>query len=93
MGGAEKSFIPLNGVIRERATNFGWNYVARVLSEFGGDSDSGIAHGFCADDKRWINTFSDSRRIQGDTRGTVHPNREGHLWYARRLVEELKPRL
>lgn len=85
--------LPLNGVIQERATNFGWNYVGRILSEFGGDSDSGIAHGFCADDKRWINTFSDSRRIQGDTRGTVHPNREGHLWYARRLVEELKPRL
>jgi len=85
--------IPLNAVIRERATSFGWHYVGRILSEFGGDSDSGIAHGFCADDKRWVNTFRDSRRIQGDTRGTVHPNREGHLWYARRLVEELKPRL
>src|ERR1051325_30220 len=85
--------IPLNGVIQERATSFGWNYVGRILSEFGGDSDSGIAHGFCADDKRWVNTFGDSRRIQGDTRGTVHPNREGHLWYARRLVEELKSKL
>jgi lysophospholipase L1-like esterase len=85
--------IPLNGVIRERATNFGWNYVGRIMTEFGGDSESGIAHGFCADDKRWVNTFGDSRRFQGDTRGTVHPNREGHLWYARRLVEELKPRL
>jgi len=85
--------IPLNSVIRERATSFGWNYVGRVLSEFAGDSDSGIAHGFCADDKRWINTFGDSRRVQGDTRGTIHPNREGHLWYARRLVEEVKPRL
>jgi len=84
---------PLNGVIRERATSFGWHYVDRILNEFGGDSDSGIAHGFCADDKRWVNTYRDSRRVQGDTRGTVHPNREGHLWYARRLVEELTPRL
>jgi hypothetical protein len=85
--------IPLNGVIQERATNFGWNYVGRILSEFAGDSNTGIAHGFCADDKRWVNTFWDSRRIQGDTRGTVHPNREGHLWYARRLAEELRPKL
>ena len=85
--------IPLNGVIRERATNFGWNYVDGILSEFSGDSASGIAHGFCADDKRWVNTFRDSWRIQGDTRGTVHPNREGHLWYAQRLVKELRSKL
>ena len=84
---------PLNGVIQKRATDFGWNYVSKILSEFSGDSDSGIAHGFCADDKRWVNTFSDSRRIQGDRRGTIHPNREGHLWYAQRLVEELGSKL
>ena len=85
--------IPLNGVLRGRAESFGWHYVGRILSEFGGDSESGIAHGFCAEDKRWVNTFTDSRRFQGDTRGTVHPNHEGHLWYARRLVEELTPKL
>ena len=89
--------IPLNNLIREQASHFGWNYVDGILSEFGGDSANGIAHGFCADDKRWVNTFTDSWRIQGGGlgvnferyRGTIHPNKEGHLWYARRLVEEL----
>ncbi|MEP6707905.1 MAG: GDSL-type esterase/lipase family protein, partial [Pyrinomonadaceae bacterium] len=82
--------IPLNTVIQKQAATWGWNYVDGILSKFGGDSTDHVAHGFCADDKRWVNTFNDSWRIQGDKNGTVHPNSEGHAWCAQRLVEELQ---
>jgi hypothetical protein len=82
--------IPLNAKIREQATLRGWNYVGGILDKFGGNSPEGVAHGFCADDKRWVNTSSDSLKYQGDKDGTVHPNSEGYLWYAQRLVEEMR---
>src|SRR5713101_950289 len=47
--------IPLNAKIREQATLRGWNYVGGILDKFGGNSPEGVAHGFCADDKRWVN--------------------------------------
>lgn len=82
--------IPLNAKIREQATLRGWNYVGGILDKFGGNSPDGVAHGFCADDKRWVNTSRDSLKYQGDKDGTVHPNSEGYLWYAQRLVEEMR---
>jgi hypothetical protein len=80
--------VPLNQIVKEKAIEFGWNYVDGIFSEFGGDSANGVAHGFCACDP-WVNLIVDSVNIQGDIRGTIHPNREGHLWYARRLVKAL----
>jgi hypothetical protein len=86
--------IPLNAKIREQATPRGWNYVDGILDKFGGNSPEGVAHGFCADekpgDKRWVNTSGDSLKYQGDKDGTIHPNSEGYLWYAQRLVEEMR---
>jgi hypothetical protein len=88
-----KVVVPLNEAIQSAATNFGWNYVDGILSKFGGDSSDRVAHGFCADDKRWVNTFNDSWRIQGDKNGTVHPNLDGYSWYAQRLFQALRPKL
>jgi hypothetical protein len=82
--------VPLNDAIQSAATTFGWNYVDGVLSKFGGDSSDHIAHGFCSGDQRWVNTFNDSWRVQGDKNGTVHPNLDGHSWYAQRLVQALR---
>ena len=81
---------PLNSVIKTQATTWGWNYVDGIFSKFGGDSTDHVAHGFCAGDKRWVNTFNDSWRVQGDKNGTVHPNSKGQAWYRQRLVEELR---
>ena len=85
-----KVVVPLNEAIQSAATTFGWNYVDGILSKFGGDSSDHIAHGFCSGDQRWVNTFNDSWRIQGDKNGTVHPNLDGHSWYAQRLVQALR---
>jgi lysophospholipase L1-like esterase len=85
-----KVIIPLNAELKTQATSFGWVYVDGILSEFGDDSKGHLAHGFCADDKRWVNTFRDSLRIQGDFNGTVHPNADGYVLYASRLVEQLR---
>lgn len=81
---------PLNEAVNTAATLNGWNYVDGILTKFGGESSDRIAHGFCARDQRWARTFNDSVILQGDQKGTVHPNFEGHVWYARRLVEELR---
>ena len=82
--------LPLNGKIREEAARWGWNYVDGILNKFGGDETNHLAHGFCADDKRWVNTFNDSWKFQGDKDGTIHPNTDGYLWYAQRLVEAMR---
>ncbi|HSV33071.1 MAG TPA: hypothetical protein VLH87_03030, partial [Pyrinomonadaceae bacterium] len=82
--------VPLNSLIQDQAKTWGWNYVDGILNEFGGDSLDHVAHGFCADDQRWVNTFNDSWRIQGNKYGTVHPNLRGHAWYKQRLLEELR---
>src|SRR5205807_9611448 len=85
-----KVITPLNAVIETQARTWGWNYVDGIFSKFGGDSADQIAHGFCADDERWVNTFNDSWKIQGDRFGTVHPNSDGHAWYKQRLLDELQ---
>lgn len=88
-----KVIVPLNEAIQSAATNFGWIYVDGILRKFGGDSSDGLAHGFCADDQRWVNTFNDSWRIQGDKNGTVHPNLDGYSWYAQRLFQAVRAKI
>ncbi|MDX6611638.1 MAG: hypothetical protein QOD75_824 [Blastocatellia bacterium] len=81
---------PLNAAVKTAATINGWNYVDGIFTRFGGESPDHIAHGFCAGNQRWARTFNDSFIVQGDQKGTVHPNFEGHVWYAQRLVDELR---
>lgn len=84
---AERDVIkPLNDKVREAATQFGWVYVTGISSKFTGDDPETIAHGYCANDERWVRTFNDSWHVQGNQLGTAHPNSLGHSWYAKRLV-------
>ncbi|HEY6229671.1 MAG TPA: GDSL-type esterase/lipase family protein [Pyrinomonadaceae bacterium] len=85
-----KILLPLNDAVSVAAGLSGWNFVTGIADKFAGASSDHIAHGFCADDQRWARTFNDSFKVQGDPKGTVHPNAAGHAWYAQRLAAALK---
>jgi len=88
---AERSVIrPLNDKVREAAALWGWVYVTGIADKFSGEDPETIAHGYCAEDERWVRTFNDSWKIQGNQNGTAHPNQLGHSWYAKRLVLALQ---
>jgi lysophospholipase L1-like esterase len=88
---AERDVIkPLNDKVKEAATLFGWVYVTNIASKFSGDDPELFAHGYCANGERWVNTFNDSWKIQGNQFGTAHPNSFGHAWYAKQLVLALR---
>jgi hypothetical protein len=80
---AEKVVGPLNERVKAAADLHHWIYVDGIASEF-------RTHGYCADDQRWVRTFNDSFKLQADQSGTAHPNTEGHMAYAKRLVEEMQ---
>ncbi len=73
---------PLNATARTIARTLGWIYVDGVADSFHG-------HGYCAAD-RWIVRYPESWARQGDDRGTLHPNRQGHRLYAQRIGEVLR---
>jgi hypothetical protein len=68
--------VPLNKLISTVAGEFDWN-VIRIQNLFS-------PHGYCAGDDRWIVTYTDSGKRQGDSNGTLHPNETGHEQIAKR---------
>ena len=70
--------IALNHQVRGLTTrhrNEGWNMVGDLTAPF-------EPHRYCADD-HWFNRRARSIDTQGNEDGTAHPNRRGHLEYAR----------
>lgn len=59
------------------AAQFGWNRVGGITSQF-------LTHGYCAAD-HWVDTYTESLALQGDTNGTIHPNHSGQAVYRDRL--------
>jgi hypothetical protein len=57
---------PLNDEVEAAAHEHGWKVVTGVAEHFRG-------HGVCAGNQRWVRTLG-----EGPTRGTLHPNEEGH---------------
>ena len=50
-----------------------WFYVPGAADKF-------RKHGYCMEkDDRWFVTATESLATQGDTEGTIHPNRRGHM--------------
>lgn len=67
---------PLNRKLGESAKSIGWNFVGGIERAF-------LRHGYGAGPaNRWIVTASESRQIQGDQQGTVHPNYTGQIGMA-----------
>jgi hypothetical protein len=78
----ERLLDPLNCKLRECAASCGWRFI-------GGISRSFVRHGYAAAaDHRWIVTATESRTIQGDQNGTMHPNAAGQLAVGLSVVHE-----
>lgn len=74
----------LNRAVRAAAATHGWRLVGGIATGFG-------RHGYCVDGKdRWIVSLLESRRRQGDTYGTMHPNAAGHQHIAGKLEEMVR---
>lgn len=72
----------LNEIISSAAEEAGWNLISGIYDGFS-------AHGLCADES-WIVRLQGSFLAQGDPSGSIHPNREGNAFYARRITEEFR---
>lgn len=71
----------LNTILYQAANRNGWIFIDGIAAGFSG-------HGYCSDDSFYV-LAEDSCKVQGDFRGTMHPNTKGHQVYARRLVAAL----
>lgn len=81
----ENLLQPLNATERSIARTLGWIYVDGIAEPFHG-------HGYCAA-APWFITYPESWAQQGDERGTLHPNRQGHQLIARRISEVVRATL
>jgi hypothetical protein len=79
---------PIEAIVQNAASDHGWNFIGGIRSAFQG-------HGACWLDGRlrWINSYDDSNRIEGDASGTWHANRAGQLALAPLLVNAIAPGL
>lgn len=76
---------PLNDKIRHCAQREGWNFIPGTERAF-------LKHGYGASEpNRWICTAADSRRIQQDQNGTLHPNYVGQQAIAWHLAQAALP--
>ena len=67
----------------------GWTYLDGV-----NEPQTFLSHGYCGgSNSRWFRTYDESKRIQGNEKGTLHPNLVGHQVYKsllyQRLVQDL----
>ncbi|MDX1415808.1 MAG: GDSL-type esterase/lipase family protein [Candidatus Promineifilaceae bacterium] len=72
----------LNDTLRQAAERHGWHVVEGIVEGFAG-------HGRCSDDSYFCSA-QESCEIQGDFRGTLHPNEKGIQVYARCIAAALK---
>src|SRR6266545_1996546 len=73
---------PLNGMVHQKAAQFGWQVLDGIADRFG-------PHGYCAA-AHWIVHYGESKRDQGDKFGTMHPNQQGHQAYADRIEQAMR---
>jgi hypothetical protein len=84
---AEKKVIdPLNALLRKAAHKAHWTYVDGIQREF-------QHHGYCAKRKnRWVVQLWPSA-VRAQLMGTLHPNRAGQQFYAKKILEFVEPNL
>jgi hypothetical protein len=81
--------LPLNEKVRFIARVFNWTLV--------GQPEPLSKRGYCTgygghlDDSRLINTYADSKRLQGDPEGTLHPDYYGQFIYGTHFAAALEP--
>jgi hypothetical protein len=60
----------LNAALKAAARSYGWVYVRDVRKKF-------RRHGYCAGAQSWFRSYSGSKKLQGNNRGTAHPSGKG----------------
>ena len=73
----------LNQAVQKAAEDHGWTYVSGIVEGFQGG-------GYCRSDKRYFIQYDESKLIQGDREGTMHPNRKGQQIYADKISAALQ---
>jgi hypothetical protein len=71
--------VALNELIFELTVRHGWHYVDGISEDFAG-------HGYCSSEP-WFRHLSESFFVQGDYKGVVHPNDDGHENIAQHVLE------
>jgi lysophospholipase L1-like esterase len=75
----------LNGVLRDKASKFGWTFIDGIEHSFDG-------HGYCASQPYFVSA-EDSCLNQGDFEGMLHPNKKGHEVTRDYIAQALKREL
>ncbi len=73
----------LNDEVKAAARKFNWRFVGSITEKF-------ARHGYCTGKQSYFRSATDSCDMQGDFRGTMHPNERGTAIYASALAAELK---
>lgn len=78
-----KSLIEaVNAKLRSESRRLGWGYIGGIARSFTG-------RGYCAPGRYYVQA-EESLVIQGDTRGTIHPNVDGSKEIAKRVAVVVK---
>ena len=77
----------LNARLRAAASANHWTYLGGIRDAFLRDVH-GEGHGYCAK-HTWFRSYSGSKKLQGDDKGTAHPNRTGH----QKIAQLVRPKL
>ncbi|MDL5363360.1 SGNH/GDSL hydrolase family protein [Halalkalicoccus sp. NIPERK01] len=73
----------LNRAVETAAKRHGWTFVDGIAEDFTG-------HGYCRGDEKYFVTYSESTENQGNIKGTLHPNENGHRVYADQITAALR---
>ncbi|HEY3497383.1 MAG TPA: carbohydrate-binding domain-containing protein, partial [Polyangiaceae bacterium] len=77
----EVLFQPLNETLETAADRHGFHFVDGIARDF-------RTHGYCSSEP-WFRYYLESLSIQGDRRGTLHPNKEGHVAIGYRIADAI----
>ena len=69
----DKVIVPLNETIGRAAVANGWAFVS-------GETQAFAKHGYCAD-AHWVRRYEESKALQVNHDGTLHPSGSGHNAY------------
>jgi lysophospholipase L1-like esterase len=69
--------VPLNATLGRAVSANGWTFVP-------GETKAFATHGYCAG-AHWVRRYDESKALQVDHDGTLHPNPAGHSAYQRLL--------
>jgi hypothetical protein len=84
----DQFLLPMNNAIRANASKFSWT----PFELYENPKQQEPPYGYCLCDTSRTTVYHQSKKLQGDNLGTLHPNKRGTLVYAERLNTYLESR-